>query len=73
MGQPRICSQSRGYTNLPLINGRGFGIKVNSKDDYEKFLDEYKVTDRNEDSFSNKWFRFDTYRSVIFHSNYWEI
>jgi sulfate adenylyltransferase subunit 1 len=61
------------YTNLPLVNGRGFGIKVSSKDEFDLFINEYSQEGRNEDTFSNKWFRFDTYRSVIFHSNYWEI
>lgn len=62
------------YSSLPLVNGRGFGIKVNSQEEYDQFITEFKTIENiNDDAFSNKWFRFDTYRSVIFHNNYWMI
>ena len=51
------------YSGFPLINGRGFEIKVKSDSEVKQFLDEY-----NPDSaeYFRKWFKFDTYRKVVF-------
>jgi sulfate adenylyltransferase subunit 1 len=55
------------YDNLPVINGRGFEVMVNSQEDVSKFINEYNTTDNTEKSkFFAKWVRFDTYRKVIF-------
>jgi len=62
------------YSGLPITNGRGFAIKAKSSEEVSEFLKEYGETDqKNEVDFLNKWVRFDTYRRVIFHSNYWVI
>lgn len=62
------------YTNYPLINGRGFEIKVRTKEEFDTFLIEYKNNEeKKEDDFLNKWLKFDTYRSIVFHNNYWVI
>lgn len=61
------------YSGYPVVNGRGFEIKVHSDEDVKQFLNEYR--DRKEmgeaDTF-NKWMKFDAYRKVIFHDNFKE-
>jgi len=62
------------YTGAPIANGRGFAVNVNSVEEVETFLDEYKnIDDENEAKFLNKWVNFETYRKVIFHNNDWII
>ena len=62
------------YSGYPVINGRGFAIKVNSAADLTAFLTEYnQQRDGNDADFANKWLSFETYRRIIFHSNYWMI
>lgn len=62
------------YTGVPIVNGRGFAVKVNSNEEILKFLSEYKkMNEENEVEFLNKWVSLETYRRVIFHSNYWVI
>lgn len=56
------------YSNYPLINGRGFAIKVESKEEVENFLnDRKKITEDNEGNFLDRWVDFESYRKVIFH------
>ncbi|MBC2580789.1 sulfate adenylyltransferase subunit 1 [Clostridium sp. DJ247] len=59
------------YTGVPVINGRGFAVKVNSSEETLEFLNEYKkINKENEVEFLNKWVSLETYRRVVFHSNY---
>jgi sulfate adenylyltransferase subunit 1 len=51
------------YSNVPVINGRGFEIKVTSNDEVKSFLKEYKDTEGSNEFFA-KWMSFDTYRKV---------
>lgn len=51
------------YSEYPVINGRGFEIKVSSDEEVRSFLAEYAPD--NADYF-NKWMKFDTYRKVVF-------
>ena len=41
------------YENTPVVNGRGFEIKVNSQEDVENFLKEYKDSEGSSQFFSN--------------------
>lgn len=62
------------YTGYPISNGRGFAIKIASQEELEEFLTGYTAaTEQNEEAFLNQWLRFDTYRRVVFHSNFWII
>ncbi|MDR3288928.1 MAG: sulfate adenylyltransferase [Peptococcaceae bacterium] len=62
------------YTGFPLTNGRGFGILANTAAEVALFLSEYQLAKReNEAHFFNKWISFSTYRSVIFHDDFWMI
>jgi len=62
------------YTGVPIVNGRGFSVKVGSKEEILKFLNEYKeMNEENEVEFLNKWVSLEAYRKIIFHSNFWII
>jgi len=62
------------YSGAPVANGRGFAVNVNSTEEVIDFLEEYKaINNENEAKFLNDWVNFETYRKVIFHSNYWVI
>ena len=55
------------YDGVPVINGRGFEIKIKSSDDLKKFFEEYNQTDdETKKDFFAKWMNFDTYRKVSF-------
>ncbi len=62
------------YSGFPITNGRGFAIKAKSQEEVAVFLEgNNKKDDSKEEDFLNNWLNFDTYRRVIFHSNYWMI
>jgi sulfate adenylyltransferase subunit 1 len=68
----RIADYS--YSGYPVVNGRGFAIKVHSDEDVKRFLQEYTNRKQSQEAdILNKWMNFDTYRQVIFHNNYWII
>ena len=52
------------YGNVPVINGRGFEVKVNSDEDVKNFLKEYKESEGSPEFFT-KYMNFDTYRKVV--------
>ena len=62
------------YDNIPVVNGRGFGLKINSEEDLRKFLyenEEAKEEGRKKiDDFLRKWVVIDKYRSLAFHSDF---
>ncbi len=64
------------YTGLPVINSRGFGVKLSGKDDYDKLLEELAAIKegRNSlnDTFFNKWTDFGAYRKIVFKDEVWE-
>ncbi|MEQ8153605.1 MAG: GTP-binding protein [Clostridiaceae bacterium] len=62
------------YTGVPIVNGRGFAVKVNSNEEFLNFLNEYReMREDGEAGFLNKWVSLETYRRIIFNNNYWEI
>ncbi len=64
------------YTGLPVINSRGFGVKLSGKEDYDKLLEELAAIKegRNSlnDTFFNKWTDFGAYRKIVFKDEVWE-
>lgn len=61
-----LPSSEYSYGGVPVINGRGFEVKVTSEADVRNFLKEYSETpESNQSAFFEKWVRFDTYRKVI--------
>lgn len=62
------------YSGLPLTNGRGFAINATSEEQVQELLKEFYETDgKTEETFVNHWIKFETYRRVIFHNNFWVI
>lgn len=51
------------YDGYPVINGRGFEIKADSREKVVNFLREYATRD-DENKFFEKWLNFNTYRKV---------
>lgn len=60
------------YTGLPVINGRGFEILVNSDEEYDAFIRDLADSGYEPDSgFFNKWISFETYRKIVFKNETW--
>ena len=55
-----------------LVNGRGFGIKINSEENFEEFLREYESIENKRElaNFSNKYFFLNQYRTLKFYFDY---
>ena len=54
------------YDGFPVINGRGFEIKVRSDEDVSRLLREYaEAGEIGREDFFKKWTVFDTYRKVV--------
>lgn len=62
-----IPTEEYSYGGVPVINGRGFEVKVDSDDEVKTFLREYNETPQS--TFFEKWVRFDTYRKVVVKSD----
>lgn len=55
------------YSEVPIVNGRGFEVKVKSQDDFKSLLKDYStIVPENEKDFYSKWLTFDTYRKISF-------
>lgn len=61
-----LRSEDYSYSGLPVINGRGFQVRVGSQEDVQTFLREYSQLSENDQApFFEKWVSFDTYRKVV--------
>ena len=64
-----IPTSEYSYGGLPVVNGRGFEVKVASEEAVRDFLREYSETPKDgQNAFFEKWVRFDTYRKVVIQS-----
>lgn len=62
------------YKYLPVLDTRGFALRITDQADLDNFLYEYQRGDEeNKASLHNKWFRFETYRRIICTDNFWTI
>ena len=62
------------YQGLPVLDERGFALKIRSEADLDNFLYEHAhVTAENRLDFHNKWSRFETYRRIVCTDNFWMI
>lgn len=60
------------YSNVPVINGRGFAVAITSAQDAQAFLDDLAAAGEKPSSdFFNKWLHFETYRKIIFKDEIW--
>lgn len=60
------------FEKVPLVNGRGFGIKVNSALSFEAFLTEFAAVENSRAlaDFSNKYFFLNQFRQLKFYFDY---
>jgi sulfate adenylyltransferase subunit 1 len=62
------------YGGLPVLDERGFALKIKGTADLDNFLYEHKNTDKEKYlEFHNKWSKFETYRRIVFTDNFWMI
>lgn len=62
------------YSDVPLLNSRGFGIRVHSSEEYSQFFDEFSVNgQRTSAQLFGKWLDFSKYRNIVFHDSFWII
>lgn len=62
------------YEGLPVLDERGFAIKIAVKADQDNFLYEYRTLDKeNRVDFHNKWSQFERYRRIVCTDNFWMI
>lgn len=58
------------YSSFPVLNGRGFGIKISSNKELALLLGQYETLDIESETslidFSNQWLLFDLYRRLTF-------
>ena len=72
--QDIISLDDYGYTGLPVLDERGFALKIQSSEDLLNCLAEYKnLTPDNKIAFHNKWSKFETYRRIVCNENFWII
>jgi sulfate adenylyltransferase subunit 1 len=62
------------YMGLPILDERGFALKIRSEADLDNFLYEHKNVDKDKRlEFHNKWSKFETYRRIVCTDNFWMI
>lgn len=62
------------YMGLPVLDERGFALRIKGEADLDNFLYEYKNLDKeNRLEFHNKWSKFETYRRIVCTDNFWMI
>ena len=68
-----ICKlEDYSLNKVPLINGRGFGIKVNSSEQFSQFIKAYQDVKNPQElaQFSNKYFFLNQFRELKFYFDY---
>lgn len=60
------------FEKISLVNGRGFGIKINSAESFVEFLKSYSAVENSRDlaAFSNKYFFLNQFRTLKFYFDY---
>lgn len=54
------------YAGLPVLDERGFALRIKGTADLDNFLHEYKNLEKEKRlEFHNKWSRFETYRRIV--------
>lgn len=62
------------YQGLPVLDEKGFALKIHGASDMKELLMEYSETDSDKkQEFHNKWFKFETYRRIVCTDNFWMI
>ena len=62
------------YDHVPLVNGRGFGIKLNDSEGVANMIEEFRNISGDDSksmaAFSNRYFHFNQYRTLKFYFDY---
>lgn len=62
------------YIGLPLLDEKGFALKIEVKAELDQFLEEYRNLDKKKKvEFHDKWGKFETYRRIVCTDNFWMI
>lgn len=62
------------YMGLPVLDERGFALRIKGEADLDNFLYEHKNLDKEKRlEFHNKWSKFETYRRIVCTDNFWMI
>lgn len=62
------------YMGLPLVDERGFALKISVYAELEQFLKEAAdLTSQNRLEFHNQWSKFEAYRKIVCTDNFWMI
>ena len=62
------------YIGLPLVDEKGFALKITVKEELDQFLADYKNLDKTKKvEFHDKWSKFETYRRIVCTDNFWMI
>ncbi|WP_349670455.1 GTP-binding protein [Lacrimispora sp.] len=62
------------YSGLPILDERGFALKISSKEDLSDCLREFNdLGADNKIAFHNKWSKFETFRRIVCNENFWII
>ena len=60
-----VLTSEYSYGGVPVVNGRGFEVLVDSNEKIQQFLSEYSnLKSINDADFFAKWVKFDTYRKI---------
>ncbi|MBE5985897.1 MAG: sulfate adenylyltransferase [Paenibacillaceae bacterium] len=72
--QDIISLDDYSYSGLPILDERGFALKISSKEDLSNCLHEFHdLGADNKIAFHNKWSKFETYRRIVCNENFWII
>ncbi len=62
------------YSGYPVIDEKGFAIRITSETELTVFLHDGKVSKEKQSAdVANKWLSFETYRTIVFNNNFWII
>ncbi|WP_367566677.1 sulfate adenylyltransferase subunit 1 [Lacrimispora sp.] len=62
------------YGGLPVLDERGFALKIGTEEELKEFLEGYKAVEKESRiAFYNKWSKFETYRRIVCNENFWVI
>lgn len=62
------------FMGLPILDEKGFAVRVSVKDEADRYIQTYKTLNEQEKmEFHNKWTRFETYRKIVCTDNFWMI
>ena len=69
-----IKPDSYQYGGLPVLDERGFALKIGTEEELKEFLEGYKAVEKESRiAFYNKWSKFETYRRIVCNENFWVI